>query len=315
MSRRRGCRGSGATKRSRPVRSNAIASNVIEQGQYSDWIMELCMMRFKWNNLPPTCSERFLEMTLANLGCACIAWDADTPDFVMTLQAGAYSEYNAYMDPIKWQAMGMNGRVYFDVQRGVNGVFCWDRQSRICYWPKLVKCAEKLALYSRTENVNLLHQFAPFLITAPEEKVIDVQNAFAAVVAGEPAVIGYDGLADTVANGIKAIQTGVEWKGEELQRGALGTWSEIFRLIGIPHLMFEKSERMTPNETQTSYAPSRLMLDGGLKARQAVCDEFNEITDGRYNISVEVNPYLEQMFTTQNNQQEVIGDAMAGETE
>lgn len=302
MSRRRGCRGSGKSKNQfkgyqAPTQNYALNANVVDAQEYLNWILSLCLLRYEWHGLPNTCSERFLETCLNLSGCATICFDEKTPDAVLTLNAGSYSEYNVYGEPTAWAAMGVGtGQTeFFTVKKGINGVFVWDRYSRLCFWPKLTRLANKLARYARTEDVNLFQQNTPYIVTAPEDKIIDVQTAFGAIAAGQPAIVGYDGLSETINNGIKVANTGAEWKGEQFQKGALGVWSEIFRLIGIPHVAFEKAERINVDEAKTAYAPARLMLDDGLKARQEACDEWNRLFNA--NISVNISPYVESMYT------------------
>ena len=147
----------------------------------------------------------------------------------------------------------------------------------------------------------------PYILAVPDEKVLDVQTVLGAIGVGQPAIVGYEGLADTISKGINVLQTGVEWKGEQFQRGALGVWSEIFRLIGIPHVMFEKTERMNTDETQTAYAPARMMLDDGLKARKIACEEWNKAYGG--NIDVRVNPFVEEMYKGGDNDDAGVRDA------
>ena len=305
MSRKRGGRGSGRMRKQAqigaPVQDAALSANIVDQQEYLNWILDLCLLRYEWTGLPDTCSERFLEASLATTGSATLAFEMETPNLVMSLQAGAYSQYNAYNDPVLWWAMGMgtSERKFFEVQRGVNGVFIWDRYSRLCFWPKLTRLAAKLTRYSRAEDVNLFQQLTPYILAVPDEKVLDVQTVLGAIGVGQPAIVGYEGLADTISKGINVLQTGVEWKGEQFQRGALGVWSEIFRLIGIPHVMFEKTERMNTDETQTAYAPARMMLDDGLKARKIACEEWNKAYGG--NIDVRVNPFVEEMYKGSDN--------------
>lgn len=313
MSRKRGGRGSGKTRKQAqigaPVHDSALGANIVDQQEYLNWILDLCLLRYEWTGLPDTCSERFLETSLATTGSATLAFEMETPNLIMSLQAGAYSQYNAYNDPVLWWAMGMgtSERKFFEVQRGVNGVFIWDRYSRLCFWPKLTRLAAKLTRYSRAEDVNLFQQMTPYIVTAPDEKVLDIQTVLGAIGVGQPAIVGYEGLADTISKGINVLQTGVEWKGEQFQRGALGVWSEIFRLIGIPHVMFEKTERMNTDETQTAYAPARMMLDDGLKARKIACEEWNRSYGG--NIDVRVNPFVEEMYKGGDNNDAGIRDA------
>lgn len=313
--RKRGTRGSGKsrklTNRSAPVNDAALTANVMEVQEFANWILSLCLIRYEWVGLPESCDERYLETSLALTGCATICHKERMPGVPMTLKAGAFSKYNAYNNPVEWMAMGDNGEEFFPVKAGVNGVFVWDRYSRLCFWPKLYRLAGKLARYSRTEDVNLFQQFTPSIVTAPEEKILDVQTAFASFASGQPAIVGYDGLADIISKGINVIQLGVEWKGEQFQRGALGVWSEIFRLIGIPHVMFEKNERMNNDESQTGYTPARLMLDDGLKARQKAAEEYNKLANT--NISVRISEYLAGVYEKGGAADGIAGIRTAGD--
>ena len=82
---------------------------------------------------------------------------------------------------------------------------------------------------------------------------------------------------------------------------------EIVRLIGIPHVMFEKTERMNTDETQTAYAPARMMLDDGLRARKIACEEWNKSYGG--NIDVRINPFVEEMYKGGDNDDARVRDA------
>lgn len=284
----RGKRGGG--RKTSPIYDKALAVNGIEAAQYLQWITSLALMRYEWEGLPDTCSPRFLEQTLLYTGHATIA--RDKSGAWLTLQASNIGELNPYGDPVRWQCIGMNGRVYFESDWS-RGVYMFDRKSRACLWAKLSLLADKLARYSRTENVNLLHQFTPYLITAPDEQVQSVQNVFAQVVAGQPAIVGYDSLSDLVSNGIQAIQTNVEWRGDKLQAGALGVWGEVFRILGIPHLQYEKRERLITDEAETTLAPTRLALMDGLEGRREVLGDLARLG---IHASVRINPVIERLF-------------------
>lgn len=299
MGRHRGSRGGASKRANRPAKSqisDAQASNAIDYDAYMQWFASIAAMRYTWEGLPDTVSERVIEQLLFYRGFASVAFDSNGAGVFIASGAGAFDRYDVYNDPIHWQALSLNGREIFDVTAGKNGLLCYDRRSRSMFQAKFTMLAKKLELYSRAETVNLHHQFTPFLVSAPEEKIIDVQNALAATVAGEIAVIGYDTLSETVKNSIGAISTGVAYSGEQLQRGALGVWAEFYRIIGIPTLQFEKTERMITGEAQTAYAPARLALDDGLEGRRDFCEAFNRAFD--MGASVSINPQIEQMFST-----------------
>lgn len=287
----RGKRGSGRAKKQN-IYDQALAENTIEFTQYLDWIASLALSRFVYSGLPDSCDAEYLEQCLLFDGHATIAHLPDDPSTWLSVAASGAHGLTAYGKPVEWQALAANGST-FDVSWDT-GTYIFDRKSRTCFWPKLEGCAHRLARYSRTENVNLIHQFTPFLVTAPEDKILDLQNVFAQTISGQVAILGLDALAEVVSNGVTTVDTQVEWIGDKLQSGALGVWSEVFRILGIPHLQFEKRERMITDEAQTTMGPTRLMLDDCLEARRAGVEWINKLFG--LNIQVEINPIIAEMF-------------------
>lgn len=299
----RGKRGSGKSK---PTYNQALAENALDYTQYLQWITSLALSRFEYEGLPDTCDARYLEESLLFYGNATIAAPEDTPDIFYSIRAAAQNELTPYGKPKQWRCLGADGVTNFAATWDT-GTYIYDRKSRACLWGKLDSCARRLARYSRTENVNLLHQFTPYLITAPEEQVQSLQNVFAQTISGQAAVIGYEALADLVSQGITTIQTNVEWIGDKLQTGALGCWGEVFRILGIPHLQFEKSERLITDEAETTLVPTRIMLEDCLYARQEGLEWFNKRFG--FNVQVKINPTIEAMYEgMQVNREEASDD-------
>lgn len=284
----------GYSNRRGGVQNSAMTAMTIEADEYLQWMLALSMSRFDWSGLPETCDARYLEWCLTNYGIACIAHDPETPDVWLSLRVAAETDYNYYRDPVQWRAMGENGRADFEVRAGVNGFLIRDRASRVCMWPKMARLANKLARYSRTEDNNLMQMYSMFIAAAPEEKVIDVQNALASLLEGQPAVIGYDGLLDTVNNGLQVFQTGVEWIGDKLQSGSMGVWSEFFRIQGIPHQPFEKKERMITGEMHGTHGETRLMLDDALRGREIGVEAGRAFG---LDLGVKINDVLEEAYS------------------
>lgn len=272
----------------------ALAKNAVQMMEYQNWMLAILQQRFIWEGLPETCDERYLERKLAIAGVATIAHDVTLPDVWMSVGAGAYGDRDAYNNPISWQAIGENGKAIFQVNRYANGVMVYDRKSRIEFWPKMCGIARKMAVYSRVEETNVLQQSTPYIVAAPEEQIMAAANVLGRLMAGDAAVYGYESLGSIAEDAIKVFPMKAEWLGDKLQAGALGCMSEFFRLAGIPHLQFEKGERMITDEARNSAAPTRLMLDDALKAREQAAREFNELSG--LNVSVKVNPVIENMY-------------------
>lgn len=239
-----------------------------------DMLLALAMNRFRWVNLPETCDARYLEKTLHRTGIATLSHQKgqEVPVFT-TLQAIMQGEYNMYGIPVQWRAVGYDGLTDYAVDNE-NGVLCYYSNSRFSPWNALEIYARKMAHYERTEDVNLTQQMKPFIGIAPQEKRLELINLIKQVEGGEPVILGDAGLAKLVDN-VKVIDTKVPLITEELARSYQNVLNQALLYLGIPHLAFEKGERMIEDEARANTAPTNVMLLDCLQSRRDFCDKVN----------------------------------------
>lgn len=240
---------------------------------YFDILLSLALNRFRWVNLPDTCDARYLEKTLHRNGIATMSHDMRAPDVLTTLQAMPSGQYNMYGYPTKWRAVGFDGMTNYECSNE-NGVLCYYSQSRIAPWNTLEIFARKMAHYSRTEDVNLSQQMKPFIGIAPQEKRTELINLFKQVSGGEPIILGDGNLYD-MASKVTVIDTKVPFIGNELSLGASNVMAQALMYLGVPHLAFEKGERMIEDEARANTAATNIMLLDCLAARRDFCDKVN----------------------------------------
>ena len=275
---------------------------------YLDFLLSLAMNRFRWVNLPETCDERYLERTLHMYGCATICHPTDAPDWWESLKAIAFGKYDAYGVPVKWRGVGFQGTGY-DVTPE-NGEIVYYSQTRTNPWNMLSIFASKLERYSRTEDVNLTHQQKPWVLIAPQEKRQELINIYKQIAGFEPAILGNKSTWETV-DSIKAIDTGVPFIGEDLARAKQNVLFDCLLYLGIPHLSFEKGERMIENEVTANTAATSMMLMDCLSARRRAAEKLNR----RFGLDIEVyfNDDLESLnFNYVNNIEAQAQDGLIG---
>lgn len=239
-----------------------------------DMLLSLAMNRFRWINLPETCDERFLEMMLHRNGLATLSFKADEPTRILTtLSAAVEGEYNMYGLPVKWRAVGYDGLTDYDVT-DENGELCYYSFSRTCPWNALEIYARKMAHYERTEDVNLTQQMNPHIFIAPQEKKLELTNLVKQIQGGEPAILGDTGLLKLVEN-VKTLELQVPLITEELARSHQNVLNQALLYLGIPHLAFEKGERMIEDEARANTAPTNIMLLDCLNARRQFARKCN----------------------------------------
>ena len=241
---------------------------------YFDMLLSLAMNRFRWEGLPDTCDARFLEMSLHRNGIATLSHSKDTPDIYTTLYAMPNGEYNMYGYPTKWRAVGYDGLTDYECDNS-NAALCYYSRSRVSPWNSLEIFARKMAHYARTEDVNLSQQMKPFIGSAPQEKRNELVNLLKQVEGGEPAILGDNGLLDLVQK-VTVIDTQVPFIGEELARGLTNVLYSALLFLGVPHLAFEKGERMIEDEARANSAATNIMLLDCLSARRDFCKVANE---------------------------------------
>lgn len=237
---------------------------------YRQQIIKLAMNRFKWINLPPTCNERYLEMTLLFQGIATIAFPSKQRGTFYSTQVAQMSPPNVYDNPTKWLSVGNNGWRFKCSNR--NGVIVWDNRARYPLMQMVDMWARELVDIRRTKQLNRMHVKTPYLIKCSPEQEQQAENIYKQMAGGEPAIITTTGIENI---DIDVIKTDVPYLGEELTAEEINTWQQIYQMLGIENLTF-KAERMVQDEVNKRDEPSDLTALDGLNCRREACEQLNE---------------------------------------
>lgn len=232
-------------------------------------ILAMAMSRFKWLNLPKTCDERYLELTLILQGQASIAFPRKQKGVFYSTQLAQTGRPNIYDNPIKWRAIGNNG-FRFNADWST-GVCVWDNRLRYPLLEKINIWARELTDIVRTEQINRMHQKMPYVFKVPQEMKQQAVNLYKQVAGGEPAIIGYEGL-ETLQP--EVWNTGVEFLGEELGAAFENKWMRIYQALGIPYHTF-KAERMIEDEVRNQSEPTMFIRLDSLTCRNEAAKILN----------------------------------------
>lgn len=256
-------------KRGNLMQWQSATANDMAYHFYIDMMLKMAISRFRWLNLPTTCDERYLEMTLALQGCASIAYPSKMRGTFLSLQCAPQGRPNMYDRPNSWLAIGQNGTRYScDRQQGV---VIFDNETRRPIMTGIMLYASELTHVRMTRNMNRLHQQIPFIMKGPQEKYQDMTNMFKQVAGGEPAIIGTDDI-DSIK--YEAMSTGVKFIGEELALDERNVWNSVYTMLGIRNSTI-KQERMTEDEIEAQKQPSTLVLMSSLNERRRAAKELN----------------------------------------
>lgn len=304
---------------SRKNRNDFFADNFWQSANFNQrayaknmsMLISLAINRFRWTGLPDTCDARFLEWQLHRTGMATMCHEKDLPDVWQTLIASPFGEFDVYGYPLRWRATGYGDATNYDVSRE-NGELCYYSFSRTNPWNALEIFARKLTHYERTEDINLFHQHKPFVFIAPQAQQQQLANLFKQVAGGEVAVLGDKGLANMAEN-VTKIDTEVPLITEDLARSKLNVFNDALMFLGIPHLAFEKGERMIEDEARANTAPTNVMLLDCLQARRDFCKKMQRFG---FDINVYFNDDIESYnFNYLNNIEAQAQDGLIGGAE
>ena len=135
-----------------------------------------------------------------------------------------------------------------------------------------------------------------------------MENLLKQVEGGEPAVLGDKNLLDLV-NNVSTLDNSQELIVEELARGYQNCLNNALLFLGVPHLAFEKGERMIEDEARANTAPTNMMLLDCLQARREFARKANE----KFGLDIQVyyNEDLESYnFNYTNNIEQMAQDGI-----
>lgn len=243
-----------------------------------DMLLAIAVNRFRWEGLPSTCDPRYLEIQLHRSGIATICHDADTPDVWQTLMAAPQGEWNDYGIPTEWRARGYNDSDYKVTP--ATGELVYYSQTRLNPWGAIMQYAVKLTHIQRTSDVNLMHQQHPWVMLMPREKQMELINVFKQISGYEPAILGDSAnkaLLELNEGNCFTLDLKVPFLGKELTEQYQNVLNQYLLFMGVPHIMFEKSERMITEEATAGNSTTNILLKNCLDARRWACKQLREL--------------------------------------
>lgn len=274
---------------SKNIKKLAQMENKIEAQNYFMQLMNLAIDTYKWQDLPDTCDERFLEMMLLLNGWACIREG----------EAGLMSlgfmpmKWNIYGQPVTGTSFGFFGQAQTMTcytkgapVEGTDGVMCRCNTLNYPMVNYIRVCANRLADIVRSQEVIRKQLKSPFIATCEETQVPTFEKIFNKTQDNEIFIVGSNLLN---RDSFQVIPTGVDGNNIQiLQEHYNNTLNQFLRIIGIKSVTNgDKKERLIVPEATSEYAITNDYLDEGLHARK----EFAEMCNQRFgtNISVDVN--------------------------
>lgn len=239
-------------------------------------LLAIAQNRFRWVGLPETCDARFLEMQLHKSGIATICHSESMPDVWQSLMAMPQGSFNAYGLPTSWNAKGFDQSEYHVTP--ANGELIYYSQTRLTPWGAMTQYATKLTHIQRTADVNLLHQQKPWVMVAPQEKKLELVNLYKQISGYEPVILGDQSLLALNEGNVFTLDLKTPFIGKELSEMYQNTLNQFLLFMGVPHIAFEKSERLISDEANGNNNTSNILLKNCLDARRDACEKLRRLS-------------------------------------
>ncbi len=261
-----------ARKRKKTFFEESARLNNRAYAYYLTRFSELALSVFKWENLPDTVDERFLELTLYTDGQAVFFRDEVLGE--LCLQCAVNGPFDVYRIPIRRRAYAVNG--YQKELTNKDSVIIWNNKLHTNTEPDMRVFARRLWDLDRTMDVNARAQKTPVFVQGPEEQRLTLLNLYKEYDGNAPVIFGDKNLN---VEGFKSISTQAPFVGLDLYQLKTQIWNEALTYLGISNLTIQKKERVNTDEVTRSMGGTLASRNARLEARKKAADEINKMFD------------------------------------
>lgn len=267
---------------------------------WRDTLANLTISSIVWDNLPDTVDPIYLERQLFYKGPVLFF---ATDQGLVCMSGFGSSLPNIYNIPTEREAHASNG--FHAHLTNENSVICYNDIMRRPGVTKANIYAGRLANIDNIIDVNCQAQCTPVLLTASDETILSVKNAYVQMIEGVPAIAVKD---DFDPNSISSINTQAPFTAPQLRQLQHDLFAEYCTSVGIANSNNYKAERLITSEVYSNNAGVLIQQQAKLRPRQQVCDFLNNseffkpyLTKGPISVRFEVDAVDEVMAVDPEN--------------
>ena len=264
---------------------------------YYNRLMELALNVFEWENLPPSVDERFLELTLYEMGYCLYFDDEIIGNLALTCTIGG--QLDVYRIPVLRRAYAVNG--YNKMCSAKDSVLIFNNYLHTPTQLTIELFARRLYEIERAIDVNVKAQKTPTLILSSEQQRLTMQNLY---------IFGDKNMD---IEGIKSLKTDAPFVADKLENLKHQIWNEALTFCGIENSNQDKKERLVSDEVGSNYGNIEAQRNVMLNARKQACKKIN--TMFRTNIDVHFRSNLATMVNVDNVSRETLEESEVEEIE
>lgn len=237
---------------------------------YFNRLKSLAISMFKWEGLPDTVDDRYLELALFNRGMAVFFEDEVVGPLCLNTMIGG--RLDVYDIPIERTAYATNG--YNMPLNNGNSVLIFNDMLHLNSVETITYFARKLYEVDRTQDVNVKGQKTPVAILCDENQRLTMTNLYLQYDGNQPFIFGDKNLD---LKQITAIQTGAPYISDKLQDLKNAIWNDALNYLGISNANTDKKERLISSEVSYGMGSTFSSRFSRLSERERACEKINRM--------------------------------------
>lgn len=251
--------------------TSAELINNVTYRNYYDELLTLALTLFKWENLPPSCNERFLEKTLMSEGRAVFVNDENLG--ILSLRALYDGQFNVYEEPIRVTANGLNYNKNYNIDECV---IVRNNKLEEGIINVIDNYAWRLTNIMRTIDINVNAQKTPIIVLCDEKQKLSMTNLIKKYDGNTPFIFGYKSLSNAIEQ-ISTLDLNATYVADKLTDLKNDIRNEIYTRFGVNNSNTDKRERLNTDEVNSNNEQIEFMVQSMLEERQKACEKANKL--------------------------------------
>ena len=248
---------------------NSQLSNFKTYQMYLRQLLTLAENVFEFENMPTFIDTAYLNKNLLRNGS--IAFFKDEVMGLLALPYENIGTLDVYGRPNKIKVMSQN--TYTRTLSRDEYVIMYDNNGRYPLFLDITQYAERIALDTRTIDINILQQRTPRFWKTSSDKEKSIKDIINNVDGLENTVLTYE---DINLDDIQLVLEPAPYVADKIDIQKEKIWNEFLRLIGIANMNFQKKERNIKDEVFASQGGTVASRYSRFEPRKKAIEEINE---------------------------------------
>lgn len=268
---------------------------VIENQQiywhYKERLINLALSQFEWHGLPETCDRLYFEKRLLFGGKAAMYKPAGTDFWLSTdfIQKGGGLSVYGYPRMIRGVGYGPHNLIDVDPKAWE---ILFDNMTMTSLMPHIELFAVQLWEIHQVFRSNLQQQITPYIVLGSRDQQLSLKNLFNLFKGFAPVI---EVKTNFDPNAVTTIDTGVDFKGQEILEALKTVWAEALATMGIT-AETTKKERLLNNEMTLNRQEDIISLNSRLMNRMDFCNKMNKKYGMNLSVNLSSDEYLFQPY-------------------